>query len=386
LGDYNFKLRLKIALIIVLVSPFFGADPSVSRQGQTKMLGVNRPGIAWVKSDQSWQNTIDDMAGQNVQALRLAMLPPFSHTLDIIQYAKSKGMQVLVIVPLTQNIYYPKDNVSREPSREFPEIRRLSRLDVEMVDKYWSDIFLECEKRKIYIDAIQVGNEINSAQFNGDLPILSSGRIVRAADGIDEQTWSDFKLGMRRVVESTLVIKKAITASDLKVRPKILSGSLVLQDENWISKSGNVTVDPSLALKLMLGYNVGEYVDIYSIHIYPYFKPFMNIDNFQEDVRRQIDGLMLPLLALTNDEKSWWVTEWGISSRVKTKPNVDRKSLYCRYLAALDKSGANSYVSATFIYDWDENPTFDIWDGRRVLNSEDSIFASGSGSNCSISP
>jgi hypothetical protein len=346
------------------------------------MLGVNRPGIVWVTPDKSSRSIIDAMAMQHVEALRMALVPPTSRVLDIVEYAHKRGIKTLLLLPLTQKAFYRSKSSARPASRKFPAVSRLSQLDTTLVQELWVKTLEEAKLRDLDIAAVQVGNEINSAQFNGDLPILQKGLIVNSSNKSQQEFWSNFEVGLQRTSEATRIVKQSIQLSGLRHQPQVLVGSMVRQDDRWIENSGNVTVEPDLAFRTLLTYLKDDAADLYSIHIYPDIRETKNADTFEKQTVSQIDSLMRPLLKISNVQKKWWITEWGIPSNFNIAEG--RRALYCRYLSALRSSSANRYVTATFVYDWDENPQFDVWYGQRVLNSDASIFEDRGMSPCRL--
>lgn len=83
-------------------------------------------------------------------------------------------MSVLVAIHLAQPALYAKDIKPRlGRGKEIRDVRGLSSMDVSRYREIITNFLGQLDSAKITIYGIEVGNEINWANFNGDLPLLS---------------------------------------------------------------------------------------------------------------------------------------------------------------------------------------------------------------------
>jgi hypothetical protein len=331
--------------------------------------GINRPQIAWLRPDTQWQRRIDDMANSGVTSLRMMLVTPFARTVDVIRYCNERGIAVLIMIPLSLDIYFDKDVARRPGNSALYTVPPLSRLNTALFQKEWDEFLDLLISRKGRIEAIQIDNEFNSAVFNGDLPIIKGGAIVSTSNYSNYPFWADYVRGMRNLTTVVRIARLSVLSRKLDSKVTVVLGGLARPTDSWIRNVNSTLVEPELALKTLLELGVDTHVDAYAIHLYP---PVLNRPgaNSVEVIRNYLHERFSNLVPLVPAKKKWWITEWGFPVPDKTpqcSPKDPRAELFKSFPSILAGSEWGAVVGPTFIYDWDESNRFRIWDGKTVL-------------------
>jgi hypothetical protein len=381
-GGQGSSIRKGLVVAIVLFVSSLAAAQATDR-----LLGVNRDGLAWLKPDEAWMATIDRMAGASVPAVRMNLLSLFSKTLDVVAYAGKKNIKVVLVIPLTFHDFYSAGATPRPREGNFREINRISQIDLDRFTQIWNSVVNEIDSRGLRVLAFEIGNEFNSAYFNGDLPIVKGGAILSAQTAREYSFWPDFEAGMRKLVDVARIVATSVRNTESLHDTKVLLGAPAKAQTDWLRRSGNALADPKPALRTLSDLGIQNYVDGYAVHIYPdlaKIRPAKRIDA----LRRQLDLAFAPLSATFGLQKPFWITEWGFGKegadekpRKSGKP-ASRLPLFCAFLAALDQSQWSDNVPATFIFDWDESSRFEVWTGSQVLGDSISLFEDNGSKAC----
>ena len=199
----------------------------------------------------------------------------------------------------------------------------LSQLDPEFFrEKFWV-LWREIEQRQIHFTvAIELGNEINWAPFNGDLKLLPPhGKPPQGAPGsaglVDRGAYLK---GLNRYVAALSIIKQLRDASALNGRAKIVSAGLASMTPAFAANIGAEYVDTDETLRILKADGLDALVDGYGLHSYP------DINAKPAQRGRDLDALLRPCLAGPRGH-SCWLTEWGIAQTNLNCPSDESKRL-----------------------------------------------------------
>lgn len=331
--------------------------------------GVNRPQMAWVTPDAAWRDIVDHMAQKRVRVLRMMLVPPLSKSVEIISYCNQKGIDVLVMVPLTPEIYYAPDVRRRIGNKEIYTVPPLSELGIEQFEKKWAEIMKLFQARGVSLSGIEVSNEFNSAVFNGDLPVTRGGAVVSNENSARYSFWPHYVGGMKKLVKVSQIMSTSLKANPNYKSVPLVLGGLARPPDAWIRSADDTVVEPSTTLKLLLELGIDRYIDAYAIHLYPQV-PRPQWAAPRQVIRDYVEKRLGEVIAITGTRKPWWITEWGFAKQMQDtgcKQPDPRLPLFRAFLEVL---GDNKYahdLGPSFIYDWDESKNFYIWDGSYVL-------------------
>jgi hypothetical protein len=360
---------------LVLASPLaLWVNAAVAANGLT-FIGVNRPGLPWLTPDAAWRRTVDRIAANGGRGVRMMLVPPFQTSLDVIAYSNQKGVDVLLVVPLTLDVFYQPGMVRRPGNNSLKSIARISQLDTQLFLKHWSETFARLAARNLRLQGVQVANEFNSCDFNGDAPLIKGGAIVSTRTHRNYAFWNHYVAGMGKLVEALRIVKVSLTATPLYKDVPVVLGGLARPSTTWLKSVDASLVEPDLALKTLIDLGADRYIDAYAIHLYPRV-PAAEWSSPHVAIARHVEEHMAQVVAVTGGtaNKPWWITEWGFK-RHQINPGPkgadSRLPLFRAFPQVLAQSRYAPLFGPTFIYDWDESENYRIWDGRSVLGTTD---------------
>jgi hypothetical protein len=333
-------------------------------------IGVNQPSIVW-QNQPPPQQTINDIALAGAKSLRMMLVSPFPRSVEIMAEMKTKGIGTLLMVPLTLDEYYPPNIAKRkgQPPHVYT-LPPLSQIDIAKVEVVWTNTLRRLSAAGITLHGVQIENEFNSGIFNGDLPLLSDGVVVNASNYRQFDFWPQYEAGMRKLVEVIRIIRTSLAATDLYKDVPVVLGGLARPSEIWSQHIGNILVEPDFALRTLLNLGIDQLVDAYAIHLYPQV-PVQHWSYPQEIIAEYVNRRMDQVVSVSGWSKPWWITEWGFALRKDIKLNRyspdPRLPLFYAFNNFIRNSRYSKLFGPTYIYVWDENPNFRIWDGKRVL-------------------
>lgn len=326
---------------------------------------MNRTNLAWVEE---WQVVLDRMAAAGVASVRLTLVPPFDRTAEIVAYAGQHGMQVLLNLPLSLAEYYEPGALPRPGNDKIRAVRRLSDLDEARYARALGGFLAELDRRGARVAALEPGNEINWADFNGDLPVTPVGQIFDHAGFETAPEAPRILAGLRRYRGAIDVTRRVAGQSRAGAAAAIVTAGLY-SPSDWVRRSGGsaLTLDAAKALFDRLG--ITEAADALAVHVYP--QPASPAG------RAAPAGILADLSAATaicgrrGAGKPCYVTEWGFPQAGAEACRDDRARLalmrtFERALACVDRERD---LRAAYLFAWDESPQYGVWRCDRLLDA-----------------
>lgn len=203
--------------------------------------------------------------------------------------------------------------------------------------------------------AVEPGNEINYAGYNGDLAVYRKpgARTPRSIAELRER--ARFERGLDNYVKALEISRSELRNTVHSRDAAIISAGLSDMSAAEADRRGMERLDPGEFVALLRQRGIDSLVDAYGIHIYPGRKAAPAIS---ARVRSLLDFCRT---AATG--KSCWVTEWGIANKARSCPVDDRsRGEAIRVMRAtfgeLIDAGR---LTAAYYYDWDTEPSYSLW-------------------------
>jgi hypothetical protein len=321
--------------------------------------GVNETHLHW-KAPEEREKIIDDMRQAGVGSVRVDLGEPFDKSIDSLDLLTRKGLSILLIVGFAEPPLVARD-ATRRPGRGFIwSVAPLSQLDPEYFREKFGGLWRQIEQRRIRLAAIEAGNEINWAAFNGDLGLLPPhGQPPQGAPGsVALRDRTAYLLGLRRYVAAVAIIKQFRDASVNNRDAKIISAGLASMPATFAANVGAEYVDTNETLDILKADGLDAVVDGYGVHIYP------NVVNQTMSQRaRDFEDLLRPCAAGGRGH-SCWLTEWGVRQPNLACPSDESKRVPL-IREALEWIAANvrqKRIAGSYYYDWDDKPIeFAVW-------------------------
>lgn len=254
---------------------------------------------------------LDRLQGAGVRVIRAPLAPgrnadDYRSALDFIRRAYDRGIRTDLIVGLQ----WRTDAQRRPAVGALPNMWSsypLSAADPTRFRAIFEPLFDRLEGMGIVFAALELGNEINWAGFNGDFPVPGEGKVFGREDLARDPEARRVAAGFRAYLQTLRVLKDIRDGSRLNRRTPILSAGLAdpgPAGPRHGPKTDAVTI--GAALEYLRENGIDALVDGYGVHTYP----------------RVAGGAAARLQRLEQDAladcrpqgrgKPCWITEWGL--------------------------------------------------------------------------
>ncbi len=354
-----------------------------SEGGKTLTLGINRPNLVWFSGGDlgRQKQVLDSMHRAGASRVRLALQLPYEKALEHILHCNRLGMDVTIWIGAADPAFYSDGAIKREgipnPDGQFPLLwdqYRLADLDIRRFRRVLGGFLRDCRDRGARIEALQIMNEVNWADFNGDLPLVEGGWFVDDTTAWDDERFVVVRKGVRRCGEA---IKTANALADEIYGPgqvKILTPGMADPPDSWVRSVNASIVRPALYLQLLRGRHARQqdaedylmFADGIGVHIYP------AIDKGRDTSLRQIREQMNPILDRVGMDLPYWVTEWGYPRHMfGTPPDESKRLVQFRYFLDALKSYRPAQITwgHVMLFNFDMMPQYDVYEDGRLLES-----------------
>lgn len=346
----------RAVLFFILIAIVLRPGPSETRplERLDTIYGVNRVNLGWLP-EMKRQETLSNIVEAHVSSVRLTLAPPFADSILAVRAAQHLGLGVLLNINLSYANFYPPGILARPGANGLNEARKLSQLDPEFFLKMFTPIWRELEADGIPLTGIELGNEINWADFNGDLSANATSSYSGALASLPER--EAYEEGMRRYVQIVRIVSNLRNTSIVDGRMKIISAGLATIPEDFAAQKHAHYVAPSDAINLLRSYGIDEIVSGYGLHFYPgstvssleLHKVMYDVTGFCGNGPNRIPC---------------WLTEWGVASHSKRCPSDDlhQAEVIAKVRDEIEQLAAARRVSGSFYFDWDGlNSPYSIW-------------------------
>jgi hypothetical protein len=327
-------------LLLMVAGGPAGAEPA---------LGVNRTNLAW---EQGWRAILDDLRRHEVKAVRLTLVEPWQRTAETIEQANRQGLDVLLNIPLSLASFYPPGELRRPGNGRLREIHRLSRLDMGRYEPFLARFLDELERRNVRLAGIEIGNEINWADFNGDLPLLTPGRIFSTADEVSAAA-PDVLLGFAvygRVVAAT---RRQISGRPTLAAVPLISAGFIDGRSPFVIQSGGTALSLRLTAQLLRDSGAMEQIDGLAVHVYP------RVGRDHRAAREVIaDAVGFADRFCAEMTKPCHLTEWGFARPPGCGTDPARARLFEEFVDEVRRSAT---IRSAYLFAWDESGTYGVF-------------------------
>ncbi len=348
-------------------------------------LGLHRPNLSWVTDDNAsgsnadeWKAIVDNMAATGATCVRLNPNPHYGGqaiSVAHLQYANSKGLKVLIAIPINFPDFYPICT-KKYPTGTFGEKYRLREIDPIKVRAWFSSYLAKVKAANIDIDAIEFGNELNWMDFNNDVDAYPGGRLYDYNTTWNDPQYVKIRAGIQQYGECIKGMYEEIGVQYPTARPKLISQGLVMQRQlnSWHTSRDAAIVLSDMWIKLLQGTHPNQtgatnylnYLDGIGIHLYPLAStPAADVDD-------EIEALVGPInTIIQNTTKKLYVTEFGYPS---LSPTPDEHARYLNHKSFIDAAASlsSSYPWGSFYlytFDGDANNNWVIYKNGQLLET-----------------
>ena len=333
--------QLRTLLIACFVLGTLGADAV----GPSKVVvGVNVYDEGTITQPQQ-DAEVDRLAGYGVKTIRTG----FSTKSDyFIARAYRHGIGTVAIV-------YPSGGSTTKPKTRWSDYP-LSQLDPREFAAWFKPLLDSMEVSGVRLTAFELGNEINTYGYNGDIPSPGSGRVLGLADlnNPKDTEASVIAKGLRNYLKIMAVLKDLRDRSKLNRTTPILLGGIgdwgLPGPKAWNGKLG-VSLPDTIAFLRQNG--MDTLADGYGVHVYPTGDPHATVTARVAE----LDSKRI-FSQCGGGAKPCWLTGWGISNASRSCPIDDskRRQAIEGERSALTQFAQQGKLAAAIYYTWDGAP------------------------------
>ena len=329
------------------------------------VLGVNRVNLSWLSANRQ-DEILDQIAGSGVHAVRLNVRSDQKASVETIRRARSRGLRVLLAVSLNSPAYFETTAAPRPPIGRFGTTYKLSDLSPTRFTSRMRKLLQELDRENLVVEAIEVGNEINWADFNGDFAVGPPGLVTDHLDDPRLDNSDQIKRGFKLYAAAVHELTGIVQQTALNAHARVITAGMADVSADWARRTGGDALTSAFAIDFLRQSGLGSVVQGFGVHLYPTVPKGATYQISLDEVARKLRACAQPDRAVV---VPCWITEWGLPSREKDcSPDGDlpRQRAAAEMLALFRRS---LNVQGAFYYDWDSSSRSSIWRCGSLLPS-----------------
>ena len=300
---------VSLALTSVLGCLLTAVGAACVAHGNSAVVGVNVVNPQRL-SPEDRETVLGELQTNGVRIIRVPLAPPwggsdYGPAIDFIRRAHERGIKSDLVVELQYRQGSQRRPVVTDMPNMWPSYP-LSSADPARFRSVFEPLLHEVESLDITLAALELGNEINWAGFNGEFPLPGEGRVFGSEDLEQNPEARKVAGGYRAYLRTLGVLKDIRDHSRLNKYTPILSAGLADPGPAG-SRPGRradaVTIPATLAYLRANG--VDALVDAYAVHTYPWAETAARR-------RNQLEENTLSECRPPAQGKPCWLTEWGL--------------------------------------------------------------------------
>ncbi|MCK3780111.1 glycoside hydrolase [Ensifer sesbaniae] len=342
-------LATQISLAAIVCAPVALADDAAFAH-----YGVNRLNLAWLDPREQ-ERVLKEIAESGATHVRLSLSRPVDRSIEAVAIASRLGLRILLEIQLSNKSYYGDAVRPRSGEGRIWDINRLSDLDLDRYRVGLREALMRLDALGVRLDAVEPGNEINLAGYNGDLAVYPKPGQPTPRMLADLKDRAAFEEGLDRYIEVLKITRDEVRKSEKSSGAAIVSAGLSDMGAKEADRQGMERLDPAEVITLLQARGMDQLVDAYGIHIYPARKDPSAI--------RSVVTKLLDFCKPSESGRPCWVTEWGIANTARTCPVDDRERLgaMAAMRTVFSDFAKAKRLDAAYYYDWDTQQSYRLW-------------------------
>lgn len=316
------------------------------------IVGVNRPTLNWSPPEVR-AATARAIAEAGIPAVRLGWSEPRAAMRDALEQARRNNLGVLVAFGFLHDTVEAgrADAIRPGPGEPWGPRARLSALDVGRYGNWVAAALDDILASGVRLLAIQVGNEMNAAGFNGDLPLLRPGVGWPGVEAVPEPHRSAFEEGLRRYVGALRAARAARDARPALRGVPVVTAGLDESDDAWMRQTLGSAVAAEVVQRRLAELGAFDVADGVGNHAYGPFWP----DG--RDPRPMLRRAWAECGGDLVRFRPCWVSEFGGAADTPQGCDLVERRRVAQLDAAAEvaRELGPRRVAAAFFYDWDDH-------------------------------
>ncbi|MBU6451656.1 MAG: hypothetical protein KGS72_07770 [Cyanobacteria bacterium REEB67] len=291
-------------------------------------------------------------------------LRPDQKNMNLAKKLQDEGIG-LVLVPGLKC----KDGTRERPANAQYHTRAampLSAVDPAQSRANFQDIFDKLDAAGVVLTAIELGNELNWADFNGDFPVPGQGKAFNLSDLSHDPEAKRVAQGLLQYLKTLKTLKEVRDNSQLnKNTPLITAGMAACSGGIWQAKSKIDGVSIPATYSFLRARGLDDLVDGYGVHVYPGVVKEGDKTALNERNQKLDESIFPP-----GKDKPFWLTEWGFPSTAQNAADDKTRARSVvemrEYFRHLHKQGR---LGGIFWYVWNEPDRCSIYRNDSLMEA-----------------
>lgn len=258
-------------------------------------------------SAQEQEIIVQQLKDSKVRYVRTSLRPD-DKNMNLAKRLQDEGIG-LILVPGVE--YLP--GTKQRPAYAKNHMRAampLSAADPVRSKAYYQNIFDKLDAKGVLLAGVELGNELNWADFNGDFPTPGQGKAFTSSDLTRDPEAKQVAKGFLQYLKALKVLKEVRDSSKLnRLAPIISAGMAGATGGAWQAKMKIDGVSIPATYEFLRAHGLDNLVDGYGVHDYPAIVKEGDKDALAKR-NADLDKTIFP----EGNTKPYWLTEWGFSS------------------------------------------------------------------------
>lgn len=360
-SKFHHMLSYSPAILVAVTIGVFGLDLALAKKVECP-VGINVNSFQNF-NPQEQETIVQQLKKSKVHFVRTTLRPD-EKNINLAKRLQDEGIG-LVLVP---GLQYPTGTKTR-PENKSVHMRAampLSAADPKLSQASYQDIFDKLDEKGVVLAAVELGNELNWTDFNGDFPTPGRGKSFTFADLSRDPEAKKVAKGLLQYLKVLKTLKEVRDNSKLnKNTPIITAGMAASTGSAWQAKSKIDGVSIPATYQFLRAHGLDDIVDGYGVHDYP---PVVKAGDKKalEQRNSDLDKNIFP----DGNAKPYWVTEWGFPSPAATSEEDKERTRSViemrTYFHHLDKERR---LGGLFWYVWNESDRCSIYRAGQIMEA-----------------
>jgi hypothetical protein len=360
-SKFHHLLSYSPAILVAVTISVFGLDLALAKKAECP-VGINVNSFQNFNPEEQ-ETIVQQLKKSKVHFVRTTLRPD-EKNINLAKRLQDEGIG-LVLVP---GVLYPPGTQIR-PENKSVHMRAampLSAADPKLSRASYQDIFDKLDKKGVVLAAVELGNELNWTDFNGDFPTPGRGKAFSFADLSKDPEAKKVAKGFLQYLKALKALKEVRDNSKLnKNTPIITAGMAACTGSVWQAKSKIDGVSIPATYQFLRAHGLDDIVDGYGVHDYPSVVKAGD-KTALEQRNSNLDKNIFP----DGNAKPYWITEWGFPSTAATSDEDKERTRSVvemrTYFHHLDKEGR---LGGVFWYVWNEPDRCSIYRGGQIMEA-----------------
>jgi hypothetical protein len=291
-------------------------------------------------------------------------LRPDDKNMNLAKTLQSEGIGLVLVagIQVSPNTQQRPADAKRHMRSAMP----LSSADPELSRTYFQTLFDKLDAKGVVLTGVELGNEINWTDFNGDFPIPGQGKAFSLEDLSRDPEAKKVAQGLLQYLKVLAALKDVRDHSRLNQHTPIISAGMAVVSGGPWQKSLQVDgVSIPATYAFLRAHGLDKLVDGYGVHDYP---PVVKPGDKSAAAQRtaMLDASIFP----PGNTKPYWLTEWGFPSiATSSAQDQDRARSVAELRAYFLKLYRQGRLGGIFWYVWNEPDHDSIYRGGVLMEA-----------------